>query len=232
MLKSKNYLPPGGWVIFEPLTNWSSPSYLGFDDTVRALIAHRAANRGRFAPEKLDFAQVSVEVEQQVEARLRQTYGEKSSQWLTGAPSEAPPNFPWQPHRAPLGVVAAGGGANRVVSGVKVLLDWIGDGLKPVDQALGNQRASVCVACPLNQPTEGIRKAIQTVGDALHSMMRAKTELKLATPHDAKLESCTACLCSTALKVWTPIAHIKKNTTKEIYDKLHPSCWIRKEWPQ
>jgi hypothetical protein len=113
------------------------------------------------------------------------------------------------------------------MAGVGTIIAWLGGGLKPVDQETANARAAVCIACPRNVPSEGIARALNTVGDVLHSIAQAKNEMQLVTPFDAQLKTCEACGCVLATKVWVPSEHIKKGITAEVGQKLWEQCWIR-----
>ena len=56
-----------------------------------------------------------------------------------------------------------------------------------------------------------------------------KNDLALKTPYDAKLGTCTACLCDLRTKIWVPLNIVLKVTTPEVREKLHPACWIKME---
>jgi len=226
VLRSRQYLPPNGWTYFQPETNWELPPNLGFNEAVAAIIQHRQANpRFNLAT---DVASVSHELDAWTETRLRQTYGAKADQWLSGPPAAPPQNFLWQPLRQ-RGQAAAvvGNSAKKTVSSVGTIMSWLGSGLKPVDQPTATARALICSTCEKNVRSEGIRKAIATIGDTLHAIASAKSDLKLATPYDDKLESCEACGCVNATKVWVPAEHIKKGMTPEVESALSVQCWIR-----
>lgn len=224
MLKSHQYLPPSGWTYYQPETNWELPANLGFNEAVAAIIQHRLANP-RFGL-ATDSESVSHELDVWTETRLRQTYGAKADQWLSGPPAAPPQSFSWPPLRSRVAGAAAGG-ARKTMSSVGTIMSWLGSGLKPVDQTIANSRALICSMCEKNVRSEGIRKAIATIGDTLHAIASAKSDLKLATPYDDKLESCSACGCVAATKVWVPAEHIKKGMTPEVESALSVECWIR-----
>lgn len=236
MLKDRTHFPPGGFKFHEARTGWSSTDHIGFSDTVLEIIRHREANKGRF-DWATDYEAVATELDAYVEANLRSLYGKGADPYLLGGIASAgPPSNPlWKPLRQRAGLPKDGAAVGvinpvkKIVSGVGTLIEWLGGGLRPVNQELANTRAKTCAVCPLNQPTEGIKKAIETVGDVLHAMMSAKHDLKLTTPFDDTLESCTACLCSNKLKIWTPIEHVKSGTAKVVFEQFHPNCWVRKE---
>lgn len=226
-LKNYHDVVPYGFVYFQAETGWTSPQFIGFTQAVQEIIKHRKANtRFNLAT---DEATVGRELEIYTEARLRSMPG--GDQWLAAGPAESPPaNF--LPRRLPRQRSPdAAGGANppvkKVVAGIALISDWLGSGLKPVEQAVADRRASICARCILNQkPVEPITSVM---ADGLHLLMEAKAHMKLSTPHDALLETCTACLCRNSLKVWTPTEHVKAHTTPEIFAALADPCWIRDE---
>lgn len=105
------------------------------------------------------------------------------------------------------------------------MLSWLGDGLRPVDAALAEKRAGICSTCPLNKPSSMFSLS-PAIGDAVKLMMQAKAELKLSTTHDDKLETCEACLCRTATKIWVPIDTIWQHMKPEVEKDLDNGCWI------
>ena len=220
-----NNLPPLGYSVFVAETGFQTTKYTGLEATVKELQAHRKANPRFGWP--TDTASVEQYVLQYTETRLRSTPGGES--YLAG-PAESPPasfNFPRrQPHQRP-GVQSAAAAPAKPMAGVGTIISWLGDGLRPVDQATADNRASICARCENNVRMEGFEKAIGTVGDILHSIMEAKNHMKLATPHDSLLHQCSACLCVLQTKVWAPAEHIKKGMTPEVEAKLTVQCWIR-----
>lgn len=222
-----NNLPPLGYSVFVAETGFQTTKYTGLEATVKELQAHRAANPRFNWP--TDAASVEQYVLQYTEARLRSMPG--GEQWLVG-PTESPPaNFSFLPRqpRPRVEVRNAAAPPAKPMAGVGTIVSWLGDGLRPVDQATADHRASICARCENNMRMEGFEKAIGTVGDILHSIMEAKNHMKLATPHDSLLHQCNVCLCVLATKVWSPIEHVKAGTRKDVLDRLANPCWIRDE---
>lgn len=221
-LKDRNRFPPGSFIFYEAKTNWTSPAHIGFNDTVEAIRQHRLANPGRF-DWATDSDSIAAELDSFTESRLRQTYGSKADSYLMGAPATAQ-SFPWPILRQRKGVGENAAGA-KTKSGVGTILSWLGDGLRPTDQATTTKRAETCSVCPLNVHLEGLAKAVGTVGEFLHMVMSAKSDLKLSTPFDDKLFQCSACLCHIPVKIWVPAEHIRKGMTPEVKAALDPRCW-------
>lgn len=227
-LKSRNVFPPGSWLFYQPETGWSSNPNVGFNDVVQQIIDHRKANP-RFNLQT-DRAQVEQELENYTIARLRSQYGDRAKEWMTMAPGDTPPSFtPPRLRRQQDGAVAAGvGKVKRVSAGIGLMLDWLGSGLKPVDQETANSRAHICLNCRFNQPTSLVQRVtLGTVADGIHKLMEEKSEMKLATPDDAKLRTCSLCDCVLALKVWTPMDHVRAHTDEKLKSELPDHCWVK-----
>lgn len=227
MLKSRNNFVPGGFQFYQPETGWTSPPHIGFEPTVEEIRKHRLANpRFKLAT---DLDAIRNELDQYTEARLRSQYGDMASEWVTGGP---PPEVFIPPRPLPRREAGprSAAVAHKAVAGVGLLVSWLGDGLKPVEQGVANSRAETCLKCPLNQKPNLLQSAYGSVANGLHLLMEAKADMKLSTPFDDQLETCAACDCRNSLKIWTPIVHEKKFTTPEIFAALHESCWVRKEW--
>lgn len=216
-------MPPGGFVFFQPETGWSAPEWQGFNETVDAIIAHRKSNpRFKLATDR---AAVESELEDHT---VRRIMGMKNaSGFLLDAPPPSAPSFP-MPRRQRL--ENAAGGAKRAVAGAALLIDWLGDGLKPVSPAHANQRAAVCAECVLNRDGNVIQSSMGAAARGFLLLMEARMQMNLITPFDSKLKTCQACDCDLKLKVHAEMAHIKKHTTTDTYERLAPQCWIRSEW--
>lgn len=227
MLKSRNNFPPGGFVFYQAETGWTSPPHIGFEPTVEEIRKHRLANsRFKLAT---DADAIRAELDGYTSARLISVYGDGASEWVIGG--AAPPVFT-PPRPLPRREVGPRNvaGVHKAVAGVGLLVSWLGDGLKPVEQGVANIRAETCLKCPLNQKPNLLQSAYGSVANGLHLLMEAKAEMKLSTPFDDRLETCAACDCRNSLKIWTPISHEKKFTSPEIFAALDPGCWVRKEW--
>ncbi len=99
------------------------------------------------------------------------------------------------------------------------LLDWLGDGAKPVLSEEAERRAKICASCPLNVPKSIlIPLAIDTI----------RLKLKLRVPDEWRLRTCGACSCDLRLKVWVPYEHVKawqRTPELEACRKANPNCW-------
>lgn len=224
-LLSRRQFPPGGFLFFEARTNWSSTPGFTFDQTVEEIIRHRLANP-RFASQwNTDVDTVAEELDAYTCVRIAM-----DSNYCSGGS----PNFPsvpltprpW-PGLPSVGAVA--GGVRKVVTGIAVLLDWLGAGGKPVAPERAEARAALCDGCPQN--TQGNLTDFFTVptSEMIRKQLAIRTDLKLSTTHDDWLHVCMACFCPMKLKVHTPLQHILKHLQPDQRAKLDSRCWIPKE---
>lgn len=107
------------------------------------------------------------------------------------------------------------------------LLDWLGDGGKPVTLALAQSRAWVCETCPENRAPRWWELAKDPVADCIRSSLEVKNGMSMAVANEEKLSMCRVCGCCIRLKVWTPLRHIIDHTPDT--GKFPEHCWIRTE---
>ena len=125
--------------------------------------------------------------------------------------------------------IAVGEALDKITSGAAVLADWLGEGTKPVEQEKANQRAEICVKCPLNSKSDPSRFFTTPAVLTIRKYLESKNERKLSTPLDSQLGICTACLCVNSLKVFAPLEHTLKHLSPAVRQLLHPACWILSE---
>lgn len=228
-LKSRNMFPPNGWAYYQPETNWQSNPNVGFSDVVQQIIEHRKANP-RFNL-STDVGTVERELEQYTEARLRSQFGDGASEYLINSGSPPPSFTPPRLRRHQAGAVAGvGAKVERIRAGIGLMIDWLGDGLKSVDQERANQRATVCATCEFNQRATLLEQLTTNPAAAgIKSLLEERVEMKLSTPHDEGLQMCKKCDCVLKLKVFTPFKHVLEHTSKEVMDSLPSFCWIKSE---
>jgi hypothetical protein len=142
---------------------------------------------------------------------------------LPQTPQVAPTFFSQNSSRLPQRVVAAAANIRRAAQGTAVVLDWLTSGGKPVAQELAEKRAKVCVACPKNVAGDWYTTA---PAELIRATLSARSDLKLETPYDDKLQSCEVCRCLLKLKVFCPLDHILKGTNPEIMAEFPKNCWI------
>ena len=127
------------------------------------------------------------------------------------------------------GVAALAGSVKRLGAGIGVLVDWVGSGGKPVSVAIAVSRAAVCKDCPKNKKSAWTEWATAPIAAKIKDQLGMCETMRLSTPYDADLHTCSACLCWLPLKVWTPLEHITDHMSNEVKADLHPSCWILHE---
>lgn len=147
-----------------------------------------------------------------------------------GIPAPAS-SFP-QPQVAARPLAVSAGIAGRAAAGVKILLDWLGEGARPVDTVLAEKRSKVCVACPQNQQGDFFQRIEAGVAAGIRKTVEIKNSMRLRTTADDQLHTCQACDCHLPLKVWVPIKHILDHDREEIRANLDPKCWILEEAKQ
>lgn len=207
----------GGWTFRQPQTGWTNPfAMVGFKASVDAILKHRLANPAITAKHKLSTDLVAIGDELEKYTRLR-----------LGLPESTAPSFFHRSSSQLSGeAVAAVTNIRRAAQGTAVILDWLTSGGKPVESDLAVKRASICAACPKN-----VKGSWYTVAPAelIRATLSSRSDLKLETPFDDKLESCDVCKCLMRLKVWTPLDFILNKTRPEILAAFPPHCWIARK---
>lgn len=236
-LISRRSFPPGGFFFFQPQSQWPPTQEmfagLTFDQVVIKIAQHRAANP-RFGL-STDLDDIANELDYFTCVRLKfdpnYCVGGPPGAPLGKAQAPLPPvrpvGQPFKPAPSARGAVAAEvKKVTRLVSGVGVLLDWIGSGGHAVDPALATKRANVCVGCPMNQKGGWEHFFTGPAADIIRKQLTLKNEMQLQTTLDKQLSVCDACGCELTLKVWVPLEYVLKKLTPEISIKLDPRCWI------
>lgn len=225
-MKSRHNHPPGGWMFFQAETGWQGPQWVSFDALVAAVIEHRKANAGRFPKLSQDRATVEQEVDAYNAQRMKDINGGMSYVQDGGG---SPPGFPTSHHqRQAVGlVVGVKAHVQNAVAGIGLWMDWFGN--DPVERTLAENRAAVCIACPLNIQGDVIQRFNAKTGKELLEIFGSMRKRKMETPYDAKLGVCAACDCPMRAKVWVPIDLIETHLRPEAREKLWAACWIRKE---
>jgi predicted Fe-S protein YdhL (DUF1289 family) len=119
--------------------------------------------------------------------------------------------------------------AGRVADGARVLIEWLGDGAVPVNIALAQARANVCLGCPENK--EGSRW-LRLTADAVRAIaeqMQAKDAMKLRLIDEDRLHACAICACPLPLKCHVPLINILTHTDNETLRAFPQHCWIPME---
>ena len=214
---SETQTPNGGWQFYMPQTKFridrnSKPSSvsLTLDQAAELVQAHRLQNPQFNLPD--DFHSVRREIIQYNRQRLGLP------------PDDSPPkSIPQRPRGAAVVVEHA----SKTAAGIRLVVDWLGSGLRPVPSRESEARAAICATCPQNQGGNLWQRLDARAADGLKRLMAIRSDMSLMTPYDASLKTCVACDCYLPLKVWVPMPHILANTSEEVMGKLDPRCWIR-----
>jgi len=225
-LKSLTAHPPLGFQFIEPAAGMKKPFSGSFSSVVDQVRALRRANK--YLAEKhgwaMDKADIEYEVEQQNVARC---IAHGWTDFLQQEFVASTPTYQGDLKKNLFG--NAVGGLKRVAAGVGVLIEWLGNSGKPVDQATSEHRASVCATCPQNGKGGLLEYFTGKAASTIKTQLEIKNDLALRTSHDAELGTCLACTCKLDLKVHTPIQHILTHTSDEVKAKLDPRCWVLHE---
>ncbi len=225
-LKSLTAHPVGGFQAILPQCGQQKPFVGSFPHVCREVFMLIKANK--YLAEKhgwvADMQWVEQFVEEQNAARM------VAGGWTNFLAEDlAAPNVSAYQPAEKKSRLAAVGAVKRVAAGVRLLLDWLGSGGKPVSTAQAESRAKVCVACPMNGSANVLGYFTSKVAEKIKLQLEIRQDLDLKTSVDDKLGICTGCDCVNKLKVWTPTEHVAAHTSKEIMDRLHPKCWVRSE---
>jgi hypothetical protein len=210
--------PNGGWQFLQAQTKWkldrtTKPSSISvtLDQAAELLQKHRMQNPQFNLPTA--FSDVREEIINYNRVRL-------------GIPD--PPGPKLEPQHAK-GAAGVAGHLGKTASGIKLLTQWLGDGLNPVPRQLAEKRAQVCATCPQNQEGNLWQRMDALAAHELRSLISAKKNMKLETQKDYALKTCQACDCWLPLKVWAKLHHILDNTSPEVREALDVSCWVTAE---
>lgn len=214
---SETRTPNGGWCFYQPQTKFtinrqSKPSSvsLTLDQAAELVQKHRLQNPQFNLPD--DFHSVRREIIQY------------NRQRLGIPPDDSPPKFIPQPPKRAAVVVDH---VSKTAAGIRLVVDWLGSGLRPVPASEAEARAKICATCPQNQTGDLWQRLDAKAADGLKRLISIRSEMALMTPYDASLKTCLACDCHLPLKVHAPLAHILANTSDEVKAKLDPRCWIK-----
>lgn len=236
MLISRRTFPPDGFWYFESKTNWpknpkSVFSGKTFDEAVAMIVQHRLANP-RFAHQwSTDPSIVADELDRFTCLRLANNpnYCSGGAAVPQGGASKKGIRQTFATIKA--ASVGAAVAVKKVVAGAGVLLDWLGEGAKPVAQELANKRAEICSTCPQNVKTDLTSFFTVPAANMIRQQIEIRGEMKLSTPFDAKLGICQACACPLTLKPHVQLSYILKKLSPEVRAKLDPRCWMNLETP-
>jgi hypothetical protein len=115
--------------------------------------------------------------------------------------------------------------ASQVYEGAKTMKDWLGSGAETVPWNLAQERANVCVRCPMNKPGS---VATGAIADAIKKQVEIKNHLKLRVVGEKSLHHCEGCGCVLRLKIHIPIDKLGLNANT--ISVFPDNCWQKHEY--
>lgn len=221
-LKSRQLQIPGGFKFYIPQLKWQSTPFASFETIVQGVISARMAHPAMVAKYgwSVDRNQVADEVDA-FNTRLCVQMGWLN--YIVEGGQAAPPFYNPPVNRSNLDK------AKRLVAGGKTIVEWLASGAAAVPESQSEERAAVCVACPMNDVGDFTRFFTVPVSEAIRATINQRKDWNLKTSYDEQLGVCSACSCPMKLKVHMPLADILKRIKPEDKAALDPKCWIRLE---
>lgn len=205
-------VPPGGWRITQTLADGSTKAFssMGLVWELATQVADFRAGNGlpRATPKE---ALADIE-----EATCLRLHDDPAHCVQKKSPAA-------RPSRGPLSV------AKAAAAGGRILVDWLGEGAVPVNIALAQARANVCLSCPENKEGHRWLKLTSDTVRAIAEQLQAKEAMKLRVIDEERLYSCGICLCPLSLKIHVPLDTILKHTDDETLNRFPAACWIPTE---
>jgi len=120
--------------------------------------------------------------------------------------------------------------------GGRILVDWLGSGAKPVDIAIAQKRANVCLSgapegkpCPHNRDGHALLQLTASTVRAIAEQMNVREHLRLRVEGEENIHSCALCRCPLKLKIHVPIETILAHTDDETLMAMPSYCWMQTE---
>lgn len=222
---AREFPPRGGWKYRQPETGWEAPEPKidDFTATANKILQHRLANPGYKMAATIEAA--AEDLAAYTAQRIQDETPEHINHWLIQTDPAQKKTPELSANRS--GVLQVGAAVVQAVkrirrnaAGARILAEWIGSGAIPESTETATQRAQVCAGCPNNITGH---KFEATIAETIRRHESARHDLKLSTPVDDKIDTCSVCGCYLKLKVWLPIERIPKT------EGLPDFCWIMKE---
>ncbi len=212
-LRTLTTVPPGGWRLQQKLPDGTTKPFSSMGLVWEFAEQVADFRKGNGLP-NATAREVVHEIEEQTCARIHNDPNWCVTQKKTGV-------------RAALAHLSKS--AKLVVAGKRILVEWLGDGAKPVPIKQAQNRANVCLKCEHNR--EGHSFLILTGGTvrAIAEQMQARSQLKLRVDGEDHLRACDICLCPLPLKVHVPLKTILEHTDRETLNSFPEKCWIPTE---
>lgn len=236
-LRSRNEFPPGGFQFVEPrIPQWKPPSGASFQRVVQSIQQLRQGNPWLVTEHKksTDPNEIANELDEYNAARLIAAGHDHFVTDGVGATTYRSQTSFLRPQRIQRAALAVGESVNKAAVGVGALVEWVGDDMRPVEQAKSEARAAICVDCPRNDKDHNW---LSKVGEwAKKILEQVMPEFDAKTSLDEQLRRCDVCDCALRLKVHIPPNHLKTITDEKTLKALSAvrtrsgkPCWIATE---
>jgi hypothetical protein len=118
-------------------------------------------------------------------------------------------------------VARAAARLRQTAQGARILAEWLGDGGKPVDRQLAQDRIDTCNRCIHNKPTDA-RSINKAVAEAILEQEQARNDLAMFLYGEGLAGTCEVCGCYLKLKAWVPLNYLGNQ-------EMPDNCWISRE---
>lgn len=229
-LKSRTQCPPGGFIFFQPETNYQSEvqdpsSQWDFKLLCRNIQKMRQANP-RF---NLNSDMNAIEEEVDYTNALRMLSIPGADYYITHVSTSS--NVPKKMLRPLRRLQAAVEGGAKLISGISTILEMFGaDG--PGDKSTAESRATICSTCKWNDKGDWTRFFTEPAQAVIRTRLSIIKDLDLTTSKDSELQTCTICDCPLKLKMFARIQHILAHMPEKVRKDIKENagwCWINSE---
>jgi hypothetical protein len=222
-LNSRQKQIPGGYRFYIAPLRWTSTPWSSFEVIVTEATAvlranpHVAKNLGW----NLDHDAMADRIDD-FNASIAKSQGWK--EYYSEGGSGGAPSFPFQ--QCNQGILQK---LKNVAAGSSTILEWIKSGTEAVAPEISEKRAGICAACPMNQQGDLTSIFTVPVSNAIRAALNTRSEWKLSTTQDEKLNVCGICNCPLKLLVHCPIEMKMSKIPKDVFENLPAHCWVKVE---
>lgn len=105
------------------------------------------------------------------------------------------------------------------------MVEWLGEGGKPVEKSVADSRAKMCMGCKFN--------GWSSEWNGIDRQIKAKEKAGIKNPDESKIGVCLLCRCWLPLKIHVPHKHIRSYQREAVRCSImneKPDCWqLRKD---
>ena len=213
-LRTLTTVPPGGWRFSETLPDGSTKSWHSMNLVWELAEQIADFRKGNGLP-RATAKEALSDIENATCARLHD-----DPAWCVKKKA---------PERAPALAHPSRSARRAAADGARILIEWLGDGAKPVAITLAQARAGVCFTCPHNKEGHRWLRLTASAVRAIAEQMNAKDAMKLRVEGEEKLHACAVCACPLPLKVHVPLPTILAHTDADTLANFPHYCWLTTE---